>query len=136
MHHRPKLLDFFNFCSLELRASELIKKGQEISNQYVKPDVGTVSRRLILRNKWHFLCDCSRCSDPSEFGSNLSALLCEDCKGGTVLPKNPLVPEDPWVCLSCESVMTVENVSEILLGAEEAFKDSRTEEDIVEHYER
>ena len=62
---------------LELRASEAIKAGGEIVNQYVKPNSGTVSRRLILKNKWHFECDCRRCKDPTEFGSLLSALTCE-----------------------------------------------------------
>ena len=62
---------------LELRASEAIKEGGEIVNQYVKPNSGTVSRRLILKNKWHFECDCRRCKDPTEFGSLLSALTCE-----------------------------------------------------------
>ena len=62
---------------LELRASEAIKAGGEIVNQYVKPNTGTVSRRLVLKNKWHFECDCRRCKDPTEFGSLLSALTCE-----------------------------------------------------------
>ena len=65
---------------LELRASEAIKAGGEIVNQYVKPNSGTVSRRLILKNKWHFECDCRRCRDPTEFGSYLSALTCSKSK--------------------------------------------------------
>ena len=68
------------FFRLELRASEAIKKDQEVVNQYVKPNSGTVSRRLVLKNKWHFECDCRRCRDPTEFGSYLSALTCSKSK--------------------------------------------------------
>lgn len=124
------------FSRLELRASEPIKKGQEIVNQYVKPNIGTVSRRLILKNKWHFDCDCKRCNDPTEFGSNLSAILCQNCNGGKVLPKKPLNPTMAWSCGDCQAEVSVDQVSNALMEAEEALKASRPDEDIVQHYER
>jgi len=124
---------------LELRASEPIKKGQEIVNQYVKPNIGTVSRRLILRNKWHFDCDCKRCADPTEFGSMLSAILCQDCEIGCVLPQEPLVPDYPWKCQDCGLSVDVDRVSEVLMEADEAIKmnkGNKEQYDIVQHYEK
>ena len=120
---------------LELRAAEPIKKGDEIVNQYVKPNIGTVSRRLILKNKWHFECDCVRCADPTEFGSMMSAILCPDC-GDIVLPTKPLVSNEPWKCKGCGKDVDVDQVSEALMKADAALKESNDEEDIVQHYER
>ena len=45
---------------LEVRASFPIAAGAEITNQYVKPRIGTVVRRAILAKKWFFDCHCPR----------------------------------------------------------------------------
>ena len=135
-------------------------------NQYVKPNSGTVSRRLILKNKWHFECDCRRCKDPTEFGSLLSALTCEKVIlkyvvnsfdyaiftnvelciyyqfvptfqcSDAVLPEQPTEVEADWNCSYYGSDYSVEYVSKALLNAEKALKDSNDNEDIIQHYER
>ena len=61
---------------LQLRACIPIEAGEEICNQYVLPLSHTLARRNHLKTKWHFDCECQRCSDPYELGSNLSTLLC------------------------------------------------------------
>ena len=73
-----------------MRASCAIPAGAEITNQYVKPRIGTVVRRAMLARKWFFDCKCGRCGDPAENGSRISGIVCTACDGGTALPKNPL----------------------------------------------
>lgn len=79
-----------------------IKAGQEITNQYIKPDRPTLYRRPFLRRKWYFHCLCPRCLDPSELGSHLSSLLCSrrGC-GGTVLVCSTTTAQSDWACQTC-----------------------------------
>ena len=59
-----------------------IKAGEQITNQYMKPDKPTVLRRPFLQSKWFFDCNCQRCMDPTELGSHLSSLKCQVCMSG------------------------------------------------------
>lgn len=47
-----------------------------------------------------FECDCLRCSDPTELGSNLSTLLCSQC-GGHVSTTAALDLDANWCCRDC-----------------------------------
>jgi len=38
-------------------------------------------RQQIFRQAKHFQCDCTRCRDPTELGTYLSAVLCPACHG-------------------------------------------------------
>ena len=62
---------------MEVRAQTEIRAGEQITNQYLKPEKPTFLRRPLLRDKWHFDCQCRRCADPTELGSNLSAVICQ-----------------------------------------------------------
>ena len=53
-------VQMYSHCRLEVRASFPIAAGAEITNQYVKPRIGTVVRRAILAKKWFFDCHCPR----------------------------------------------------------------------------
>jgi hypothetical protein len=79
---------------MAVRASKLIKKGEQIFNSYTKFLWGTQQRRIHLAYSKNFLCKCPRCIDATEFESYISALKCvrPDCDGvGIMLPVNPLV---------------------------------------------
>ena len=71
--------------TLQLVAQTDIKAGEEITIQYMTPMLGNVPRRTKIRNNWYFDCDCPRCQDPSELGTNVSGAVCQVC-GGTLLP--------------------------------------------------
>ena len=53
-----------------------------------------------------------------------------------VLPEHPTEVELDWKCSYCGCNYSVEYVSKALLNAEKALKDSRDNEDIIQHYER
>ncbi|XP_011261742.1 SET domain-containing protein SmydA-8 isoform X2 [Camponotus floridanus] len=88
---------------LHVTATLPIAAGEEITMSYTDLLWDTSSRRQFLKATKHFSCNCSRCSDPSEFGSQLGALLCakDDCSGH-LLPSNPLNFISPWICDKCQ----------------------------------
>ncbi|EFN87850.1 Protein msta, isoform B [Harpegnathos saltator] len=89
---------------LYMSAALPIAAGQEITMSYTDLLWDTRSRRCFLRVTKHFSCDCNRCSDPLEFGSQLGALLCakENCPGH-LLPCDSLSYESSWTCSECQT---------------------------------
>ena len=61
---------------MECRATVTIRQGEEVKDHYVSPLEGTVRRREALRVGWFFSCQCARCEDSGELGTNLSSLSC------------------------------------------------------------
>lgn len=55
---------------------------------------GTFARREHLYNAKKFWCQCPRCKDPSEFGTNFSTVL---QNGKELRPKDPLDQSSPWI---------------------------------------
>ena len=53
---------------LHLFAKRDIARGEEISVTYCNPLLGTPARQEKLRRNRFFLCKCTRCNDPTEFG--------------------------------------------------------------------
>ena len=51
---------------------------------------GNVRRRTDIKKYWFFDCACPRCSDPSELGTFMSAIRCNACRNGYLLPENSL----------------------------------------------
>lgn len=112
-----------------VRAAMHIPAGTEITNSYTSLLWGTTARRYQLAVTKHFLCACSRCSDPQvrtlselsptrtswrclyfrilcscgqEGGSRLAALRCltPSCQG-SMFPAEPLDDESMWECELC-----------------------------------
>ena len=73
--------------SVVLRAKREILEGEEVSIQYVPASLGQPQRAVSLASVWCFECACARCSDPSEFGTYVSALKCQECHEGLILPE-------------------------------------------------
>ena len=98
-------------------------RGEEISTRYTTPQLGSYQRIQDIQKTWHFVCQCPRCLDPTEFGNNLtlrqkcptfclsvhnktyldkmftkgsmmSAVKCERCDSGYLLPRLPTVIGD------------------------------------------
>ena len=84
--------------AMYVRARSNIKKGEEISVQYLSALSGNFKRRQKIRDEWYFDCMCRRCSDPTECGSFVSALKCDICYTGVVLPADPLQYDSIWTC--------------------------------------
>jgi len=85
--------------SLLVRATMVIRQGEEIFTQYRGPTQGNVQRRKDLLDYWKFCCTCIRCNDPTELGTMTSGVKCAHC-GGTVLPISADM-DSQWRCLEC-----------------------------------
>ncbi|XP_050308456.1 SET domain-containing protein SmydA-8-like [Anthonomus grandis grandis] len=90
---------------ITFRAALTIKKGHHISTTYTNILWGTQERRTHLKENKYFSCFCDRCSDPTEFSTYFSALVClgtedQPCKG-IQLPTEPTLPDPDWVCNKC-----------------------------------
>jgi len=97
--------------SLVCTAVEYILSGSHLRisvNQPLFIMLGTHLRQVNLLHLFGSTCSCSRCSDPSEKGTNLMRLKCSvmltdnvkrnmHCTEG-LLPINPLNPYSDWKC--------------------------------------
>ena len=101
---------------ITLRSQVPIRKGDEITVQYMSFMFGQCRRKKEIPSFWFFDCRCVRCMDPTECGSLVSAMLCPKCtskakqtdegKGnpdiGYLLPDDPLnVINGTWSCRKC-----------------------------------
>jgi len=112
--------------SMYVRSRISIPKGEEISVQYLSALDGNFKRRKKIMEQWYFSCLCRRCRDPTECGTNVSALKCAHCLTGDVLPVDSLDPDSPWRCVlsSCHGQsLSVQHV-ESLVDAMEAELDA------------
>ena len=91
-----------NDWTCRVRAVRLIKKGEEICDTYTTTLTNTIYRRKSLKSSKYFDCFCARCSDPTEFGTHFSTLLCRvaDCSGFS-LCQDPTSSTSDWKCLKC-----------------------------------
>ena len=55
----------------------------------------------------------SRCQDPTELGSFMSALKCPDCESGYLLPIDSMDQESQWICSKCEHQQSSESVKKL-----------------------
>ncbi|KAG5868020.1 hypothetical protein JTB14_032325 [Gonioctena quinquepunctata] len=100
-------------CQMVVRASVFIRKGAEIFCTYLRLIWGTTTRTLNLRETKHFVCLCDRCLDPTEFGTYMSGILCEKCRGN-VIPIKPLT-KSQWQCEDCRTLVPLKEVVRILM---------------------
>ena len=121
---------------LEIIANNIIEPGEEITNQYMELGSGkpTRIRKEFLRQNWYFDCNCKRCTDPTECGSNLSSLVCSKPKcRGAVLPLEPLNGKSEWVCIECHVNLDAETADNLL---EKAKQIASTQASNLEEYEK
>jgi hypothetical protein len=85
-----------------------IKKGNMITTSYSSSLKTTIERRYQCKVAKCFDCNCSRCSDPTEFSSYSSALKCQKCvpSDGLVISLNPLDNMSDWKCNKCELLVS------------------------------
>ena len=109
-----------------------IPKGAEVTTTYTHGLAGTAWRRRHLRDSKYFDCDCRRCADSTEFGTNFSTLRCgsSNCDGGLVTPRDPLDAGSDWSCILCFEVTSAQDAASIVEAAEkevEAVGQSKAE---------
>ncbi|XP_055712974.1 SET domain-containing protein SmydA-8 isoform X2 [Phlebotomus papatasi] len=99
---------------MRVQATKQIMCGEEIFTSYIQIFWGTYSRRVHLMATKDFMCNCSRCIDPTEGGTYLSALRCpKDPCQGRLLPLKPLELGSPWACDICSTQLDCKKVSRV-----------------------
>lgn len=98
--------------NMALIATVPIAKGELITATYTQSLWGTLDRRRHLKINKCFDCDCERCTDPTELGTNLGNIYCSLCngpgsehsltKGAMLLSTNPLDESATWKCEKCD----------------------------------
>ncbi|KAJ2953814.1 hypothetical protein O0L34_g1443 [Tuta absoluta] len=105
---------FMEDCSMAVYASKDIDAGEEIVSCYTGSLWCTPARRCQLYKTKKFWCKCARCQDPTELGTNLSALKCFDKRcPGILLPVNSLDPVSDWRCDNCHALHSYDRVSTV-----------------------
>lgn len=90
---RPNLAKCFTKKGeIKFWAPTNIKKGERLSICYTDTMWGTIPRQAFLKETKFFICSCERCQDPTEYGTNFSAVRCNNkpCQG-FINPKSNFV---------------------------------------------
>ncbi|XP_017884069.1 SET domain-containing protein SmydA-8-like, partial [Ceratina calcarata] len=104
-------------CRLYVNTTRPISAGEELTMTYTSLFWDTTLRRQFLSVTKQFSCMCGRCSDSTEFGTKLGALLCASDKcSGQLLPRDPLNIKSPWVCDKCTLTINHRQVHSICSG--------------------
>ena len=72
-----------------VRASTSLKKGEPVTRCFSDVLSCNMLRRRELAKDFFLDCDCSRCRDGSEMGTNYGGLLCGGCNKGVAIPQDP-----------------------------------------------
>ena len=123
--------------TVEMRARCRIQSGEEISNQYMRPDTPAYLRRLVMREKWFFDCSCSRCMSPTELGSYYGSVLCSRTRcGGALVSSDTSDNDADHECQSCGERVSMVKIRSILSEAESVMETVESGDGVIEHYER
>uniref|UniRef100_A0A182PI27 MYND-type domain-containing protein n=1 Tax=Anopheles epiroticus TaxID=199890 RepID=A0A182PI27_9DIPT len=98
---RPNTRHYFDDrLQMVLVATVDIAEGAVIHASYTQPLLGTVQRRLALRQAKCFDCSCERCADPTEYGTHTSGFRCPNCRRAVslVLAAEPTNYRGVWRC--------------------------------------
>jgi len=98
---------------ITVRAQSEIKKGEEITIQYVSFMHGNAKRKKTFQKTWYFECKCIRCIDKTELNTFISALKCQQCINGILLPSSTLKLSE-WNCDKCEHRQNDQEIKETI----------------------
>lgn len=95
-----------------LISSVPIAKGDLITTTYTQTFWGTLARRSHLKQSKLFNCECQRCRDPTEFGTYVGSVCCNQCsQGSKLICCDPLNAQSDWECDNCGFVVQGEEYS-------------------------
>ncbi|XP_064539705.1 SET domain-containing protein SmydA-8 isoform X2 [Drosophila montana] len=84
-----------------LRTSRVVRDQEPLTLSYAYTLQGTLKRRSFIQGGKLFWCQCQRCADPRELGSDCSALVCKSCQLGSMRATSPLDQSADWACDRC-----------------------------------
>ncbi|XP_063709401.1 SET domain-containing protein SmydA-8-like isoform X2 [Culicoides brevitarsis] len=96
-----------------------IKRGERLSICYSDTMWGTNARQAHLKQTKFFVCNCERCEDVTELGTNFSALRCigNAACDGLILPESLNQWKNSWRCGKCGASYDFKEVAQILAEA-------------------
>jgi len=109
---------------IKFRAKRQIKEGEELCMRYTSFLESGITMRSKLKAEWFFDCGCSRCKDPTEFGSYFSSPKCL-CGGYLLLPD---CHSPTLTCDVCEKTKDVCHQMEEDKAVEESWKNASLEQ--------
>jgi len=102
---------------LMLHSTTFIQRGEVLSLSRLRNQELLLTGRLERQQLLGTACQCKRCEDPTELGTNASSVRCQKCPNGLCLP--PLDPNSPWKCTSCPACLSPHLVSSLILSLQE-----------------
>jgi len=115
-------LSIDNKFGMIARTTVPVKRGEILFISYSDVNQGTRERRYSLSKFKYFECNCVRCCDPTECQTYLSALKCQKCSEGNVLPMKPLDHCSDWKCDHCSHRLTYFEVDLTIFKLQFAYK--------------
>ncbi|KAH8372800.1 hypothetical protein KR009_005133 [Drosophila setifemur] len=121
MEHDCQPNCYFQFDAITQQIAVLagcdLRRGDHLKIAYTNILWDTQLRQHHLRLTKYFNCRCTRCLDPTENGSYVSALAClgdvnQSCSG-THLPVDPLDEHTQWKCDTCPIFVDAAHVAEL-----------------------
>ena len=107
--------DVTNGFKIIVEAARDIKDHEHLSTTYSHVLWSTQLRQNHLKDTKYFHCECERCKDPSELGTNFSTLRCigaeEGLCNGLQMPTDPTSSESEWACNKCPVKVSNEQVN-------------------------
>lgn len=103
-----------------VKAKKSIAKGQPITITYCSLLTNTETRLKKLQSSKFFKCTCDLCTDMTEKGTFMSALLCPKCKGH-LLPESFHAKAPVWKCLKCPFSTTHEKAGNFVESIRASF---------------
>jgi len=83
--------------SVSVRASVKIAKGEPVTRSLVDVMKCNLIRRRELEKSFFINCDCKRCQDGSEMGTDYGGLRSQEYNNHVFVPSNPRDEASPWV---------------------------------------
>ncbi|XP_046392646.1 uncharacterized protein LOC124160706 [Ischnura elegans] len=115
------------------RVSVAVSRGQLLNTCYAHTLSPTLERRKFLQLTKYFDCDCKRCADPTELGTNSSTLLCKTCGKfykGEFISTDPLDSEASWKCKECGDERSALSVEMLLDSLESCMPGNKMRDDV------
>ncbi|XP_068158972.1 SET domain-containing protein SmydA-8 isoform X1 [Drosophila tropicalis] len=93
-----------------LRTSRRVHEQEALTLSYAYTLQGTLKRRSFMHEGKLFWCQCRRCADPKELGTDCSALACRSCRLGSIRAVQPLEQTADWACDRCQRQVSAQEV--------------------------
>jgi len=84
--------------SLLMKASVDIRKGEKVTRCFADVMKCNQFRRINLEKEFFIECDCRRCNDGSELGTNYGGIIMQDYNNHVFTQINQKVENSPWGC--------------------------------------